>query len=224
MTSGKPNSPTTSARSAEVDDFLAGLPDGAHGRDRRAREIAIVDAPRLRRLATADLTTPEVEAIRRLLVAAFGSDEDEEFTQEDWDHAVGGVHFVLDVEGEIVAHASVVEREIHVDGRPLRTGYVEAVATAVDRQGMGYGSLVMSDVTAHIRDRFELGVLGTGRYRFYERLGWHRWSGPSFVRTPDGPRPTPDEDGSILFLPTPSSPPLDPTASISCEWRSGDVW
>jgi aminoglycoside 2'-N-acetyltransferase I len=170
------------------------------------------------------LTTPEIEAIRLLLVAAFGWDEDEEFIQEDWDHAVGGVHFVLDVEGEIVAHASVVEREIHVDGRPLRTGYVEAVATAVDRQGMGYGSLVMSDVTAHIRDRFELGVLGTGRSRFYERLGWQRWSGPSFVRTPDGPRPTPDEDGSIFFLATRSSPPLDPTASISCEWRTGDVW
>jgi aminoglycoside 2'-N-acetyltransferase I len=134
------------------------------------------------------------------------------------------VHFVLDVEGEIVAHASVVEREIQVDGRPLRTGYVEAVATAVDRQGLGYGSLVMADVAAYISERFELGALGTGRHRFYERLGWLRWTGPSFVRTADGPRPTPDDDGYILVLPTQSSPPIDLTTSISCEWRPGDVW
>jgi aminoglycoside 2'-N-acetyltransferase I len=137
---------------------------------------------------------------------------------------VGGLHFVLDLDGEVIAHASVVERELQVDGRPLRTGYVEAVATAVDRQGTGHGSLVMADVTSYIRERFELGALGTGRQRFYQRLGWLTWTGPSFVRTADGPRRTPEEDGSILVLPTPLSPPLDPTTPISCEWRPGDVW
>ena len=58
--------------------------------------------PRLRRLATPELTQPEIEIIRSLLVAAFGSDEEERFTDDDWDHALGGVHFVLDVDGEIV--------------------------------------------------------------------------------------------------------------------------
>ncbi len=125
---------------------------------------------------------------------------------------------------EIVAHASVVEREIHVDGRPLRTGYVEAVATAPDRQGVGLGSVVMADVTSYVKEGFDLGALGTGRHRFYERLGWLRWAGPSSVRTPDGPRRTPDEDGHILVLTTPSTPRLDLTAPISCEWRAGDVW
>ena len=67
--------------------------------------------------------------IRRLLDAAFGDDEEERFTEADWDHSVGGVHFVLDDDGPIVSHASVVERELHVAGRPFRTGYVEAVAT-----------------------------------------------------------------------------------------------
>jgi aminoglycoside 2'-N-acetyltransferase I len=157
-------------------------------------------------------------------VAAFGSDEDEQFGQDDWDHAVGGIHFVLDIDGEIVAHASVVERELHVDGRPLRTGYVEAVGTAVDRQGAGLGSLVMGDVTSYISDHFELGGLATGRHRFYERLGWLTWTGPTFVRTPDGPQRTPEEDGDILVLRTRSTPPLNLIASISCEWREGDVW
>ena len=145
---------------------------------------------RLRRLATpTTCRPPKSSAIRALLVVAFGSDEEERFTDDDWDHAVGGVHFVLDLDGEIVCHASVVERELHVDGRPLRTGYVEAVATAPDRQGAGFGSPVMTDVTAYIAEHFELGALGTGEHHFYERLGWVTWAGPSSARTADGDAP-----------------------------------
>jgi aminoglycoside 2'-N-acetyltransferase I len=179
---------------------------------------------RLRRLATADLTAAEVAAIRAIMVDAFGEDEDEHFTDDDWGHAVGGVHFVLDLDGEIVSHASVVERTLRVGDRPLRTGYVEAVATAPAQQGTGYGTVVMTDATALIRERFELGCLGTGRQSFYARLGWQTWRGRSFLRTPDGLVATPDDDGYIMVLRTPSSPPLDLTASISCEWRPGDVW
>lgn len=179
---------------------------------------------RLRRLSTPELTPGETRAIRALLAAAFGPDEEDRFGDDDWEHALGGTHFVLELDGEIVAHAAVVEREINIDGQPLRTGYVEAVATASEHQGKGLGSVVMSDVTSWIKDRFELGALGTGRHRFYERLGWLTWRGPSFVRTEDGVRRTPDDDGYILVLPTSSSPPLDLKSPISCEWRAGDVW
>jgi aminoglycoside 2'-N-acetyltransferase I len=179
---------------------------------------------RLRRIPTRDLTASEITIIRGLLVTAFGSDEEEGFDDDDWAHALGGVHFVLEVNGVIVSHAAVVERELHVGGKPVRTGYVEAVATAADRQGAGFGSMVMADVTSYIRERFELGALGTGRQLFYQRLGWQVWEGQAFVRTADGPRRTPDEEGYILVLPTPSSPPIDLTASISCDWRPGDDW
>jgi aminoglycoside 2'-N-acetyltransferase I len=179
---------------------------------------------RVRRVATEDLTAPEVEAIRELLVAAFGSDDEDGFDEADWQHALGGFHFVLDVDGEIRAHAAVVEREIQVDGRPLRTGYVEAVATAPVHQGTGLGTSVMRDVGSWIQERFELGALGTGSHGFYERLGWRTWQGPSSVRAPTGTRRTPDEDGHILVLSTSSSPVLDLTAVISCDWRPGDVW
>jgi aminoglycoside 2'-N-acetyltransferase I len=155
---------------------------------------------------------------------AFGSDPEERFSDDDWQHALGGTHFVLDVEDEIVAHAAVVQRELHVDGRPIRTGYVEAVATAPAHQRKGYGSALMHPVSALIRERFELGALGTGEHAFYERLGWETWRGPSFVRTPSGPQRTADDDGYILILRTPTSPPLRLTAPISCELRPGDVW
>ena len=182
------------------------------------------DRLRLRQLATRELTRAETGALRALMAAAFDSDEEERFSDDDWQHAVGGVHFVLELDGEIVSHAAVVEREIHIGGRPLRTGYVEAVATAPERQGMGLGSIVMTDVSDHIRERFELGGLGTGRQSFYGRLGWQVWAGPTSVRTADGDQPTPDEDGSVMVLTTPTSPPLDLVGAISCDWRPGDVW
>ena len=182
------------------------------------------DRTRLRRVRTDELSPAETAAIRTMLIIAFGDEPEERLTDDDWEHALGGSHFVLDIDGEIVAHAAVVEREIRVGGRPLRTGYVEAVATTPDRQGSGLGTIVMTGVAEHIREHFELGVLGTGRQRFYERLGWRTWRGPSSVRWPDGLRATPDDDGYLMVLDTPASPPLDLEAPIDCDWRPGDSW
>ncbi|CAN5589345.1 aminoglycoside N-acetyltransferase AAC(2')-Ic [soil metagenome] len=170
------------------------------------------------------LSDPEIAHLRGLLEAAFSGDPDDAFRDVDWEHAIGGTHVLLELDGAIVAHASVVEREIHVAGRPLRTGYVEAVATAQDRQRTGLGTLVMEEVGALLRAEYELGALGTGEHGFYERLGWRTWNGPTSVRTPDGEVQTPDEDGYIMVLETPATPPLDPTAPISCDWRTGDAW
>jgi aminoglycoside 2'-N-acetyltransferase I len=184
---------------------------------------AATDRARLRRVPTHELTASEIRAIRELLWAAFPSGE-EAFTEHDWQHAIGGLHFVLELNGKIVAHASVVERQLHVDGRPVRTGYVESVATDPGRQRRGLGTPVMRDVTSYIKERFELGALGTGSHHFYQRLGWLTWQGPTSVRTDDGTHRTPGEDGYILVLPTPSSPSFDLEAPIACEWRPGDVW
>ncbi len=182
-----------------------------------------MSAPRIRRLATERLTPAEVAALKELMAEAFAQDEHGGFTDDDWAHALGGTHFVADEGGRIVGHASVVERDIRTGGRSLRTGYVEAVATAVDRQGRGIGTEVMRAVAAHL-DAYELGALGTGSHGFYQRLGWVTWRGPSSVRSTDGDRPTPEEDGYIMVLRTRLTPPLDLDAPISCEWRPGDVW
>lgn len=179
---------------------------------------------RVRQLRTEELTTAEVDAVRELLWAAFADDEDGAFSEDDWQHSIGGMHFVLDLDGRVVSHASVVERQLHVGGTPVRTGYVEAVATAVGQQRRGYGTALMREVNAYIGQHFELGGLGTGSQGFYEQLGWQIWRGPSSVRTAKGVDRTADEDGYILVLQTPSSPALDLAAPISCEWRPGDVW
>lgn len=157
--------------------------------------------------------------------AAFASEqEDERFADSDWDHALGGLHLIATLDGETLAHASVVARELHAGGRPIHTGYVEAVATLPAVQGRGIGTLVMGAADEHIRETYELGALGTGEHGFYARLGWQTWQGPLFVRTLDGPQRTPDEDGGIMVLTTPSTGPLDLAAPLSCDWREGDVW
>jgi aminoglycoside 2'-N-acetyltransferase I len=168
---------------------------------------------------TQDLSPEALAAIKRLNEEAHG----EPFV-EDWDHALGGTHFFIEENGEPVSHASVVERRLETAGRSMRTGYVEAVATRPGRQRAGLATRVMEAVTVHIRLAFELGGLCTGQTDFYARLGWETWRGPTFVRTDGDPVRSADEDGNVMILRTPFTPDLDLDASISCEWRSGDVW
>ena len=177
----------------------------------------------LRRLPTEGLSSDEVAVLLELFGAAWG-DGSERFTDEDWDHAVGGVHFILEEGGRIEAHASVVERELQTSGHHLATGYVEAVATWPIHQRRGYGSALMRVVTQYIDQTFQLGALGTGSLSFYERLGWVTWKGPTLVRTESGLVRTPEEDGAVLVRITPTSQKLDLSAPISCDWRPGDVW
>jgi aminoglycoside 2'-N-acetyltransferase I len=177
---------------------------------------------RLRRVTTAELTGAELEALRRLVFGAFGG----RFDEHDWDHTLGGTH-VLAVEGdEVVAHGAVVGRTLAAGGRGWRTGYVEGVATRGDRRGLGLARMVMEQVGRVVERGYELGGLadGSGIPGFYERLGWERWQGPTFVAGPDGPERTAEEDGSVLVLRTPASRELDLTGPITCDWREGDVW
>ena len=180
--------------------------------------------PRIREVASADLDDAEAIAIRDLLAAAFARDEHGGFTWDDWAHALGGVHFVLELDGAIVGHASVVERALEIGATPVRTGYVEAVAIRPDLQRRGLGSALVREVNHHVEATYDLGALGTGTQPFYEQLGWRIWQGPTGVRVDGGVRATPDEDGYILVLPTPTSPPFDLSEPISCDWRPGDVW
>ena len=177
----------------------------------------------IRSLSTAELSAGDTAAIQALLTAAFERDEHGGFTWDDWLHAIGGTHLILEVDGTVAAHASVVERTLEISGRPIRTGYVEAVAVLPALQRTGFGSTLMRAVNDVVAG-FDLGALGTGSQAFYERLGWLIWQGPTSVRVDGRTEPTPDEDGYILVLPTPSSPPFELTEPISCEWRPGDAW
>jgi aminoglycoside 2'-N-acetyltransferase I len=173
------------------------------------------------------LTTPELGPagvqLREMFAAAWAGPDDG-FSDDDWEHATGGTHVMLVADGVVVSHASVVERVLETNGRALRTGYVEAVATWPELQGRGHATEVMNAVGSLIDDRFELGALGTGRHGFYGRLGWERWRGPTAVRTERGAVRTPEEDGFVMVRRTPTTPRLDLEAQITCDRRPGDVW
>ena len=177
----------------------------------------------VRQVSTDELMAREISALRALFEGSW-TDEGDEFTEEDFAHASGGQHFVIEAEGEIVSHASVVERELHTGGLRLSTGYVEGVATLPAHRRRGFATAIMERVGDHVDRTFQLGALGSGLLAFYQRLGWFVWQGPTSVRTDRGPVPTPDEDGYVLIRLTPTTPRLDITTPISCDWRPGDVW
>ena len=117
---------------------------------------------------------------------AFG----DRFSDDDWAHALGGTH-VLGVEGgSVVAHA--------VGGAPSARGGRRAPVCDGVRRGRGdaprpgraraSGPLVMTEAAAVVRRTYALGALSTSRHSFYERLGWERWLGPTYVRDGDGLR------------------------------------
>lgn len=158
--------------------------------------------------------------IRALIDDAFGP----EFTQQDWEHTTGGMHFFVEEEGAIVGHASVIERTIEIDGRPFRTGYVEGVGTARAMQGRGLGSIAMEAATDFIRSGYEMGALATDRHSFYERLGWERWRGPTYVRRGAEMIRSEQEDDGVMVLRFGPSAKVRLDAPISCEERAGDDW
>jgi aminoglycoside 2'-N-acetyltransferase I len=169
---------------------------------------------------TAPLSTSFLSHARALLDSAYEGD----FTDEDWDHAVGGVHVWLSGSRGLLSHGSIVERTLVCSGETLRVGYVEAVATAAPHRHKGYGATVMKQIGELIRERYALGVLSTGTHAFYETVGWERWRGPTFVEGPRGRERTPDDDGDVMILLTSRSPRLDLDGAIVCDWRLGDVW
>ena len=158
--------------------------------------------------------------LRRLLDAAFEG----AFTEDDWDHSIGGTHVWVTGPQGVISHGSLVERTLVCSGVQLRVGYVEAVATEAVHRRQGHGARVMRLIGKLIEERYTLGALSTGTYRFYEMLGWERWRGPTFVDGPNGRQPTRDDDGDVMILRTSRSPHLDLDGGTVCDWREGDVW
>ena len=177
------------------------------------------------RFSTESLPVLTAISARQLMDVAFArDDEDERFTDDDWQHALGGTHLLVREGDDVVAHASVVPRTIHVGGTHFTTGYLEAVGVRPDRQGQGIGSALMADVAEVIRSTSELGVLGTGRRAFYTRLGWQVWLGPTHVVRDGVWERSPEDDGYVLVLRFGPSADIAITHPIACEERPGDDW
>jgi len=172
-------------------------------------------------VASADLDDADRHALRILWDRAFG----DRFSDDDADHAYGGVHVLARDSGRLVGHASAVPRRIRFGDGPWHTvGYVEAVATDPDRQGEGIGRRVMGRLRDEISSRWPAALLSTGRARgFYQLLGWERWGGVSYTRTAEGVV-LDGEHGGLMVLRLDRSVVPDVSVSVTCEDRTGDAW
>ena len=176
----------------------------------------------LRIAHTADLSPGDLHEVRALLEAAFV--DDDEVTDEDYEHALGGVHALLWEGPQLIGHGSVVLRRLLHDGRALRTGYVEAVAVHPDRRRRGHGATAMAALERVIRRAYELGALAATDQgaAFYAARGWRAWTGTASVITPGGLERTEEDEGAIYVLPVTAR--LGAEGDLACDWRNGDVW
>lgn len=145
----------------------------------RVREIHTA-----RLVHTSDLDQETREGARRMVIEAFGGD----FTDADWEHALGGMHALICHHGALIAHAAVVQRRLLYRDTALRCGYVEGVAVREDWRGQGLGTAVMDAVEQVLRGAYQLGALSAsdeGRHMYTAR-GWLAWQGPTSVLKPAG--------------------------------------
>ena len=119
-----------------------------------------------------------------------------ELTDEDWEHALGGVHALVWEHDELVGHGAVVMRRLLHGANALRTGYVEAVGVHPDARWRGHGAAIMRALERVIRGAYDLGALGATEeaISLYEagRLAALAWPAAradaesGVVRTPGG--------------------------------------
>ena len=169
---------------------------------------------------TAELDAATLAAARELLAESFEGG----FGDEDWEHALGGLHALAFDGNRLVAQGAVVQRRLIHAGRALRAGYVEAVAVAPPDRRRGHASALMHALEGVIRRAYDLGALSAtdDGATLYGARGWLPWRGPTSALTPTGTVRTPEDDDAVFVLPGAAS--LDPGGALTCDWRDGDLW
>lgn len=97
---------------------------------------------------TSTRARPLLGEVRDLLGLAFG----DSLSEEDWAHALGGVHVVVLEDAAVIGHAAIVERTLTQGDAMWRTGYVEGLAVHPRLQRRGHGSRLMAHAETVIRE------------------------------------------------------------------------
>jgi aminoglycoside 2'-N-acetyltransferase I len=164
----------------------------------------------------AEFSIVEAQEVIALCTRAYEEEFDEILQQfEDATHVLARLDNVL------VSHALWIPRTLVYETIPLKSAYIEAVATEPAYQGRGFASKVMRFIAGQIVS-FELGALSPSDPAFYTRLGWELWLGPLFVQSETGIESTPEDQVMILRLP--STPALDIHQQLTAPWRKGEIW
>lgn len=179
-----------------------------------------MNEPPIKAVHTAELTAGDHDQVRDLLDVVFGDD----FDEHDWEHILGGMHVLCRVDGNLIGHGAVIQRQLIYDGRAMRVGYIEGLAVHAAYRRHGHASTIMGYLEEIISNAYQFGALsGTeSSIPLYAGRGWQPWKGPTSVLTPSGLDRTPEDDEGVMVLP--GAAVLDTTLSLACDWRAGDVW
>lgn len=170
---------------------------------------------------TYELTPTARDGIRAFLDTAFEGG----FSDDDWDHTLGGIHAYARDGSGLLAHGSVVQRRVIHAHRSYRIGYVEGVAVRADRRREGLGGRVMTALERVIDGAYAFGALSasdTGA-ALYAARGWQVWQGQIGVQGLSGVVPLPDEEGSTYVRGAAGRPLPSPSRKLIFDWRDGDV-
>lgn len=171
----------------------------------------------IRRVDSAQLTERLTADLHRLCDSAYQCSTRPYFAQ------IGPGEHLLGFSGALlVSHLMWVTRWLQPEGSPpLRTAYIEMVATAPAAQRRGHATALLEHVVT-LLDDFELAALCPATDNLYARLGWCFWRGPLETRHDGRLAPNPEE--RVMIMPLSRTPPLDSGSRLSIEWREGEVW
>lgn len=162
-----------------------------------------------------------LHSVREMLDTAFDGD----FSDEDWDHALGGVHAWIEDGRGVAAHGAVVLRRVLHRGRSYRVGYVEGVAVRGDLRRRGLGGAVMAELERVIDGAYAFGALSASDEgaALYRARDWRVWGGRLAVLGPEGIVRLAEEEGSVFLRPATGRTLPDAAAPLVFDWRDGDV-
>jgi aminoglycoside 2'-N-acetyltransferase I len=171
----------------------------------------------IQRSTSASLSPKLAAEVRALCDAAYEADMGAYFRD------IGPGEHLLGLEnGVVVSHLMWVTRHLQPgELPPLRTAYVELVATAPEARGRRHATTLLQQFVSHVSD-YQLAALSPATTSIYARLEWEPWRGPLYVRRGGEAIATPDEE--VMILPLPLTPSLDLDLPLSVEWRPGEVW
>lgn len=160
-----------------------------------------------------------IPKVRQLLVDSFEG----EFSEDDWQHSLGGVRLIGFMNEEIVAHGAVVPRAVRIDDVEEIIGYVEAIAVDPRFWRQGIGTALMEEITKICKSQYQFSMLSTGEKDFYRRSGWVDFKGESYVDLGEKVVRSEEEDEGLMYLGVGNYSNVSPF-KVVCKSRAGDAW
>ena len=166
-------------------------------------------------------------ALRREIIELCEAAYDEDFSRL-FEELPGSTHVLARMpDGALVSHAEIVARWLQPgDLPPLRTAYIEAVATASAWQRRGFATRVLDRLMEIVEadSSWQLAALSPAVPDFYARRGWEAWSGPLAIRRGDVLEPTSDDELVMIRRLATTPTTMDLSSRLTAEWRRGELW